>query len=127
MRRITSILLLLTLLFPFALRLGVVGNYLINKTYYATVLCENKDNIEMDCEGSCQLREELNEIDLPMANGRNTPAREHFEISVFIVHNCFNVLIPPSNSTVLYNRENSGAPSNSASDFFHPPEQLNFS
>ncbi|MGV3599456.1 MAG: hypothetical protein ACO1PI_16460 [Bacteroidota bacterium] len=127
MRRITSILLLFTLAFPFALRIGIVGNYIVNKTYYATVLCQNKDNTELDCEGSCQLKEELNEIEQPIANSRKIPVSERFEISAFIIHNCYNVFIPPSNCTVLYNWESNQLMPNPISDFFQPPESIRFS
>lgn len=109
------------------MRLGLVGHYLINKAYYATVLCENKENVEMDCEGSCRLKRELKEVNEPITGNKKMPLRDRFEISAFTMQSCFNVLIPPSNCTLLYNRESNQAAQKSISDIFQPPERIVFS
>lgn len=37
----------------------LLANYVLNKSYYATVLCENKAKPQMHCEGKCHLKKEL--------------------------------------------------------------------
>lgn len=36
------------------------ANYWMNRDYISSVLCENKDNPELDCEGKCHLVKEIN-------------------------------------------------------------------
>ena len=36
-------------------------HYLINKNYYATVLCENKEKPKMNCHGKCHMMKEMKE------------------------------------------------------------------
>lgn len=127
MRQVTAILLLLALAFPFTMRLGIVGHYLINKTYYATVLCENKDNAALDCEGSCRLNDELNEVEKPTTNGKEMPLRQQLKISVFILINCFQVAVPPSDCTELHDLEAPLSVATCNSDFFQPPEDVMYS
>lgn len=59
MVRITSILLLLTLCFQFLFKAGVAGYYLANKDYIARVLCINKENKTMHCDGKCYLMQKM--------------------------------------------------------------------
>jgi dynactin complex subunit len=47
-------------------------HYVMNKSYYATVLCENKAKPKMHCNGHCRLAKELKEQEkqekLPLSN-----------------------------------------------------------
>ena len=48
-----------------------IATYYVNKTYYAEVLCENKENASLECEGSCQLNMkilELSQLDQATSN-----------------------------------------------------------
>ena len=38
---------------------GIVISYHLNKTYIAKVLCENKEEPQMQCNGKCQLKKQL--------------------------------------------------------------------
>jgi len=49
--------------FQSALKLGIVAWYQVNRTYVATVLCENKDKPQMKCCGKCYLRKQLNKTE----------------------------------------------------------------
>lgn len=106
------------------MRLGIVGHYLINKTYYATVLCENKDNEAMNCEGSCRLNEELKEVDKPATGGKEMPLRQQLKISAFLLSNCFEVAVPPTDYMELYDMEENLSVATCDSDFFKPPEDV---
>lgn len=55
MIRVISITLLLSLSFQFLFKAGVAGYYFANKAYIASVLCINKENKAMHCEGKCYL------------------------------------------------------------------------
>lgn len=58
---------LLTILLPLCILLSSLGqsvilvHYLINKNYYATVLCENKAKPKMNCHGKCHMMKEMKE------------------------------------------------------------------
>ena len=48
-----------------------IATYYVNKTYYAEVLCENKEDASLECEGSCQLNMkilELSQLDQATSN-----------------------------------------------------------
>lgn len=63
MIRITSILLLALLCFQFLFKAGVAGYYFANKDYIATVLCINKENKAMHCDGKCYLKQKMQAAD----------------------------------------------------------------
>lgn len=60
-------LIVYSVLFSFLFQLGnrvyVLVDFQINKEYIAENLCENKDEPESCCEGSCHLTKELNEVE----------------------------------------------------------------
>ena len=61
--------------FQCALKLSVVAWYQANKTYVATVLCENKAQPQKKCNGKCYLRKQLNKTEAPGNN--NTEHKTH--------------------------------------------------
>ncbi|MES2689772.1 MAG: hypothetical protein V4658_05175 [Bacteroidota bacterium] len=63
MIRITSILLLSVLCFQFLFKAGVAGYYFANKDYIARVLCINKENKTMHCDGKCYLKQKMQAAD----------------------------------------------------------------
>lgn len=87
MIRLNAILLILTLSAPFVFKSAVVGHYLLNQRYYATELCVNKDNVEKNCNGMCQLNQELSDD-----GSRDSQAPEQMpntELSSFLIPDCF--------------------------------------
>ncbi len=54
------------LLLPTLSNSYVLGDYVINKEYYATVLCINKNKPKLECNGKCSLISKLN-------NNQNQP------------------------------------------------------
>lgn len=58
-KRAVAILLLLALSFQFCSRIGVLGYYMLNRQYIASVLCVNKDKPQMHCNGKCYLANKL--------------------------------------------------------------------
>ncbi|HCS19098.1 MAG TPA: hypothetical protein DIW47_00795 [Bacteroidetes bacterium] len=59
MKRILAFLLLFSLLTPALLNALVLADYGMRYSYYAEVLCENKDKPELKCNGMCQLVQRL--------------------------------------------------------------------
>ncbi|MFA9220560.1 MAG: hypothetical protein ACEQSL_05185 [Sediminibacterium sp.] len=59
MQRILALALFLLLLAPTLVKSGYSLNYMINFSYYKEVLCANKNNPNMDCNGKCALKKEL--------------------------------------------------------------------
>ncbi len=78
---------ILTLTTPFVFKSAIVGHYLLNQNYYATELCENKDNVQKNCNGLCQLNQELSS-DTKSEN--QTPQElPNTELSSFIIPSFF--------------------------------------
>ncbi len=63
MKQVLAISLLLCMCFQCVLKLGIVAWYQANKTYVATVLCENKNQPQKKCNGKCYLRKQLNKTE----------------------------------------------------------------
>lgn len=87
MLRVLSIALLVTLLLPLSLKFTVLADYMMRYKHYAMVLCENKENSEMKCNGKCQLSKGLAKAS--QSEEKNTipeiPSQANVEISFFIV------------------------------------------
>lgn len=59
MRRLFAVFILsVFVLFTFSQML-IVANYVVNMDYIAEYLCENQDKPEMECNGKCHLKKEL--------------------------------------------------------------------
>jgi len=55
--------LLLLVLTPLLMKSGMFVDYLARYSYYAEVLCENRDKPEMECNGKCALMKNLQEAE----------------------------------------------------------------
>lgn len=83
--RFSTYILILVLSAPFVYKCYVVGHYFYFQDYYASELCEKKDEPEQTCNGSCQLRKELNASENNGDSPANPRSLSHVEISSFIV------------------------------------------
>lgn len=59
MRRITAIILLISLHLQPLWQVNAWVDYMVNSDYIATVLCINKEKIELKCDGKCYLAQQL--------------------------------------------------------------------
>jgi hypothetical protein len=57
----------------------IMVKYKIDQAYIASVLCENRDNPEMHCNGKCYLRKQLKQDEQHQQNG--TTSKEKYEVS----------------------------------------------
>ena len=72
MKRLLAIILFLVISFNSIVSIGLVSHYFLNQDYYANVLCENKSNKSLKCNGKCHLKKELAAIETPK-NTTETP------------------------------------------------------
>jgi hypothetical protein len=61
MQRILVIFLLTIVMLQSGIKAGFVAYYQINRDYIAAMLCENKENIAMNCKGKCYLNKKIKE------------------------------------------------------------------
>jgi hypothetical protein len=73
MRRVFSILLIISLIVPAMIKMGIMAGYVLEYNQYVTVLCENRDKPEMKCNGQCHLAKELKAVDEPADAKGATP------------------------------------------------------
>lgn len=59
MKKIISIVLILSLGFQCLAKLGLITIYQLNKAYISKELCENRNRPKMHCEGKCFLKKSL--------------------------------------------------------------------
>ncbi len=94
-----------------------------NQQYIAQNLCENRDNPDSDCGGSCHLEKQLENAD--ENNAPFTPHKgiEKIEIPAFDMAGQLQWQPLEANNTALYNiAEELFLPYDFTSPVFHPPE-----
>jgi hypothetical protein len=58
-RKLFSLVLISSLLFPPVLKLGVIADFYQHREFIARTLCVNKDRPEKKCNGQCHLEKQL--------------------------------------------------------------------
>lgn len=48
---------------PWVAKVAIYSDYIINYNYYANELCINKDKVELDCGGCCQVDENIQSVE----------------------------------------------------------------
>jgi hypothetical protein len=114
---------------PFCFRLLMpLMNYAVNYRYIATVLCENKDQPQKQCNGKCflnkQIKQTSGQSSKEEGNGLNlkNSQEEYFHIFVsvdFSTLTPFGKIVPLSNPSRLtpLSRENPSPPPRSSLSF----------
>lgn len=82
MKNIALISLTLSILLSSLGQSVIYVHYLVNKNYYATVLCENKAKPKMHCNGKCHMMKELKEQE-KKEQSPSTPVKEKQETIQF--------------------------------------------
>lgn len=80
--RIVVYILIFSLVMPITLKFGLMMNYQVQYDYYVNVLCENKDNDSLECNGKCALMKELKSVDSHSPEEPTVPAATHFEVFI---------------------------------------------
>jgi len=102
-----------------------VLEYYINYDYISTVLCENKEIVELDCNGKCYLKKQLKEQKSPLENENPNHVSidlEKYPVSLLGLFSC------KLKNTVKLNKKhyilNFGKTKKYISKVFHPPTFL---
>lgn len=103
-------------------KMGVIVWYEANLDYVANVLCENKSEPQLHCEGKCYLKKQLNKVDNPQESKQLPEKKAKSELpeyitstSQFISHTIF------TNITHEYSRYTNLYFFSPVSSIFHPP------
>ncbi|MCB9226761.1 MAG: hypothetical protein R2836_05360 [Chitinophagales bacterium] len=107
MKRVLAILLLFIFSAPLLIRVGVMGNWVINHEYIAKYLCVQKDKPNNKCNGKCHLAKSLQKVDEVEENGdKNAINIPHFEFQFFtqVEENTLGIIVSdnkfPYNNTI---------------------------
>lgn len=131
MRQVVAIFLLFILMFPLAMKMGVIAYFKIEQKEITEKYCVNKDKPEMHCNGKCHLKEQLQKVEeepLEQKSPLNTTTIFKIELLPFCINNTQSLL--SSNIYGLYHSASYGA---YLSPFylkqylhskFHPPEYI---
>lgn len=88
---------ILLLLFVFTIQMVhtalVYSWYYANKTYVATVLCENKDNKKMHCNGKCYLKKKIGQAGTPSNKQDAVPVKKLEEPSPYILNQVKEIIV----------------------------------
>lgn len=79
MKAFVAILLLAGILLQTSAKLAIIINFEANREYIAENLCENKDEPDSCCKGSCQLNKSLEEEEKQESSVPGTDIKEKFE------------------------------------------------
>lgn len=91
MRSIFSIVLILTLVLPIALKIAVVSDYFLAYDRYLSQ-CENRAEPQLECNGTCQLVKELLKVDEPQEP--QFPVVLELELPAFVLKTTEAILHP---------------------------------
>ncbi len=120
MNRVASGILLLLLLVQGFFPLAIVGWYVTNKTYVATVLCENRDKPQLHCDGKCVLSQKLKKAGDQEKKAGYTIKIEILPYTITETYNSFQpVFVALLNRTGRYTDHYHFSPVHT---FFHPPQ-----
>ncbi|MCW5908979.1 MAG: hypothetical protein KIS94_14030 [Chitinophagales bacterium] len=101
---------------------GILISYLINKTYIAANLCENKNNKASHCNGKCYLAKQLKQQDDRQHDSSAPLPLVHHEEMLMDVPVCvLELSLPYHFSLADFSPTSSSFISRRATDIFHPP------
>ena len=98
--------------------------YFANKTYVATVLCENKDNKKMHCNGKCYLKKKISQAEQQSEKQDAVPVKKAVEQVPFIVKESKETFIYTSLTPVSYSLFRQQYNFTLSKDIFHPPTSV---
>ena len=94
MLRSIALILILSIAFQPFVKLFTVAWYQVNKTYIAKNLCENRSKPKMHCNGKCQLRKKLQQLEQGHSEHSSTPVKiDKLENSDCVLINQIPILI----------------------------------
>jgi hypothetical protein len=119
LNRLCIPLLCLVLLLQPVHDLLIVLQYVINKEFFATVLCINRDKPELGCAGKCQVTEQLKEKE-KKKNDQKGLASEKIDLQLYLPVSIERPQ-PPDKSEEHDLRHPAALPHAPPRSIFHPP------
>jgi hypothetical protein len=122
--RVLAIILFLSLSFQSMVKLGIVAWYEVNKTYVATVLCENKDKPEMKCCGKCYVNKQMNKVDRGSNSDKQLPGKTAKAETVDYIMpftQSQNIVFSPQENKIFNGHYTGTAGFELVTSVFHPP------
>lgn len=122
MKQLTSISLVFLLTSHVLLKTVIVANFLINQSYIATHLCENRNNPASHCHGKCYLKKELKKADEPQSQKQQPfpqKQKENTELQFFTAEISCEKALPEIISKFFLQSEK--LLSGCVKKIFHPP------
>ena len=102
----------------------ILASFKINQDYIAKNLCVNQDKPELNCAGSCHLKENLEKAN-PIEDNQSTPVFEETENLVLFNSNCCersNIYVNSKNS--IFSTDEFIKYDKFIKSCFHPPQRI---
>jgi hypothetical protein len=107
------------------LKVYVFASWQINQEYIAQTSCENRNNPNSDCAGSCQLVKQLEATEGEEKPFTPPTGIEKIELSTFTTPSSTGKVQEDSNDKLTYfNTSDKLVKADFTNSFFHPPELL---
>jgi hypothetical protein len=121
LKKFTAIFFLIIIAATSFNKVVVLADYMLNKKYIATVLCENKAKPMMHCNGKCHLRKQLQkEEEQQKKEGQST--QEKFEVQFCNISSYAGFEPTYSENSINHTSSyNNGYAFTAVNSFFHPP------
>lgn len=119
MAKITAYILILSTLTLSMSKTLVIVNYLSNKNYIATLLCENKTKPKNHCNGKCHLKKQLKKQE-QRENQLPAILKDKAELTLFSIAFTYK-LIPLQNSLAITTARHYHLLGGVSPAVFHPP------
>ncbi|MEZ5018396.1 MAG: hypothetical protein R2800_15150 [Flavipsychrobacter sp.] len=127
MKHILAIALLISISYQFVAKMGVIAWYEINKEYIAAELCENKDKPQLQCNGKCYLKKQIDKVeDSGDATNKNLPTKnKKTELSEYVLTTQVLCVCYTSKDIVTFHdKYNAPRGTQYITSVFHPPQPL---
>jgi hypothetical protein len=76
---------------PSALKIGILVDFKINQDFIAKVLCINKEEPELQCNGKCHLKKQLKKLETPIEQDAPVQKTNQFELTFIAIRNDVNL------------------------------------
>lgn len=107
--------------------MGVIAWYEINKDYIAAELCENKDKPQLECNGKCYLKKQIDKVeDNGSADNKNLPTKnKKTELPEYVLTTpSLCAFYAAKDATTFHDKYITPRGTQYITSVFHPPQPL---
>lgn len=124
LQKTLAIFLVLIMTLPSALKFAILVDFKINQDFIAKVLCINKEEPELQCNGKCHLKKQLDKVEPPVED-KNLPAQktQRLELTFFITKEGYLLekKVNIHNIKTVIGNKNPFFTDSYINEIFHPP------